>query len=281
MESIESYFDFTNKVVLVTGSSQGIGAVIALAFAKSKAVTVLNFHTEKEATAAQEVLEQVKIYSSSSIAIQADVRSASSVETMVQTIIKQFGKIDILINNAGITRDQLLIRMSDNDWQSVIDINLTGTFLCTRSVIKEMMKKRYGRIISISSIIGLSGNAGQANYAASKAGIIGFTKSIAKEYGSRNITANCIAPGYIQTNMTEQLSQEVKDAFLNKVMIKRFGLPSDIAHSALFLASDLAGYITGQVMVVDGGLSLEEEIHGQQRNFRESQTDYCGQIGYR
>lgn len=256
MEPIESYFDFSNKVVLVTGSSQGIGAVIALTFAQSKAITILNYPTEKEATAAQEVLEQVRIYSSSSIAIQADIRSASSVETMVQTIVKQFGKIDILINNAGITRDQLLIRMSDNDWQSVIDINLTGTFLCTRSVIKEMMKKRYGRVISISSIIGLSGNAGQANYAASKAGIIGFTKSIAKEYGSRNITANCIAPGYIQTNMTEQLSQEVKDAFLNKVMIKRFGLPSDIAHSALFLASGLAGYITGQVMVVDGGLSL-------------------------
>jgi len=175
---------------------------------------------------------------------------------MIQTIIKQFGKIDILINNAGITKDQLLIRMSDAEWQSVIDINLTGTFQCSRAAIKEMMKKRYGRIISISSIIGLTGNAGQANYSASKVGIIGLTKTIAREYGSRNITANCIAPGYIQTPMTDQLAENVKQAFLEKVYIKRFGLPADIANAALFLASDLADYMTGQVLVLDGGLSL-------------------------
>jgi len=251
-----NHLDFTGKVVLVTGSSQGIGAVIATEFAKHHAVVVLNYPTEKEMPSAQTVLESLLPFSPSSIALQADVRSAESVENMIQTIIKQFGKIDILINNAGITKDQLLIRMSDAEWQSVIDINLTGTFQCSRAAIKEMMKKRYGRIISISSIIGLTGNAGQANYSASKAGIIGLTKTIAREYGSRNITANCIAPGYIQTPMTDQLAENVKQAFLEKVYIKRFGLPADIANAALFLASDLADYMTGQVLVLDGGLSL-------------------------
>jgi len=251
-----NHLDFTGKVVLVTGSSQGIGAVIATEFAKHHAVVVLNYPTEKEMPSAQTVLESLLPFSPSSIALQADVRSAESVENMIQTIIKQFGKIDILINNAGITKDQLLIRMSDAEWESVIDINLTGTFQCSRAAIKEMMKKRYGRIISISSIIGLTGNAGQANYSASKAGIIGLTKTIAREYGSRNITANCIAPGYIQTPMTDQLAENVKQAFLEKVYIKRFGLPADIANAALFLASDLADYMTGQVLVLDGGLSL-------------------------
>ena len=251
-----NHLDFTGKVVLVTGSSQGIGAVIATEFAKHHAVVVLNHPTEKEMPSAQAVLDSLLPFSPSSIALQADVRSAESVENMIQTIIQQFGKIDILINNAGITKDQLLIRMSDTEWQSVIDINLTGTFQCSRAAIKEMMKKRYGRIISISSIIGLTGNAGQANYSASKAGIIGLTKTIAREYGSRNITANCIAPGYIQTPMTDQLAENVKQAFLEKVYIKRFGLPADIANAALFLASDLADYMTGQVLVLDGGLSL-------------------------
>ena len=251
-----NHLDFTGKVVLVTGSSQGIGAVIATEFAKHHAMVVLNYPTEKEMPSAQAVLDSLLPFSPSSIALQADVRSAESVENMIQTIIKQFGKIDILINNAGITKDQLLIRMSDAEWQSVIDINLTGTFQCSRAAIKEMMKKRYGRIISISSIIGLTGNAGQANYSASKAGIIGLTKTIAREYGSRNITANCIAPGYIQTPMTDQLAENVKQAFLEKVYIKRFGLPADIANAALFLASDLADYMTGQVLVLDGGLSL-------------------------
>jgi len=251
-----NHLDFTGKVVLVTGSSQGIGAVIATEFAKHHAVVVLNYPTEKEMPSAQTVLESLLPFSPSSIALQADVRSAESVENMIQTIIKQFGKIDILINNAGITKDQLLIRMSDAEWQSVIDINLTGTFQCSRAAIKEMMKKRYGRIISISSIIGLTGNAGQANYSASKAGIIGLTKTIAREYGSRNITANCIAPGYIQTPLTDQLAENVKQACLEKVYIKRFGLPADIANAALFLASDLADYMTGQVLVLDGGLSL-------------------------
>lgn len=251
-----NHLDFTGKVVLVTGSSQGIGAVIATEFAKHHAMVVLNYPTEKEMPSAQTVLDNLLPFSPSSISLQADVRSAESVENMIQTIIKQFGKIDILINNAGITKDQLLIRMSDAEWQSVIDINLTGTFQCSRAAIKEMMKKRYGRIISISSIIGLTGNAGQANYSASKAGIIGLTKTIAREYGSRNITANCIAPGYIQTPMTDQLAENVKQAFLEKVYIKRFGLPADIANAALFLASDLADYMTGQVLVLDGGLSL-------------------------
>lgn len=251
-----NHLDFTGKVVLVTGSSQGIGAVIAAEFAKHHAVVVVNYPTEKELPSAQTVLDSLLPVSPSSIALQADVRFAESVERMIQSIIQQFGKIDILVNNAGITKDQLLIRMSDAEWQSVIDINLTGTFQCSRAVIREMMKKRYGRIISISSIIGLTGNAGQANYSASKAGIIGLTKTIAREYGSRNITANCIAPGYIKTPMTDQLAENVKQAFLEKVYIKRFGLPADIANAALFLASDLADYMTGQVLVLDGGLSL-------------------------
>lgn len=251
-----NHLDFTGKVVLVTGSSQGIGAVIATEFAKHHAVVVVNYPTEKELPSAQTVLDSLLPVSPSSIALQADVRFAESVERMIQSIIQQFGKIDILVNNAGITKDQLLIRMSDAEWQSVIDINLTGTFQCSRAVIREMMKKRYGRIISISSIIGLTGNAGQANYSASKAGIIGLTKTIAREYGSRNITANCIAPGYIKTPMTDQLAENVKQAFLEKVYIKRFGLPADIANAALFLASDLADYMTGQVLVLDGGLSL-------------------------
>jgi len=175
---------------------------------------------------------------------------------MVSQAVQEFGKIDILVNNAGITKDNLLIKMSPHDWQNVIDINLTGTFNCTKRVVKEMMKNKYGRIVNISSIMGIIGNAGQANYAASKAGIIAFTKSVAKEFGSRNITANVVAPGYIKSPMTDNLAENIKKAFFDKVIIKRFGKAEDISNAILFLASDLASYITGQVLVVDGGLTL-------------------------
>lgn len=248
--------DFKGKNVLITGAQRGIGKEIALGFARSGANVLVNYPFEAERSAAEDTVEQIQAEGVSALMVQADVRSGEEVDQMVETMIKSWGSIDILINNAGITKDKLLIKMSDEEWQSVIDINLGGTFRCSRRVSKEMMSKRYGRIVNISSVMGLQGNAGQSNYAASKGGIISFTKSMAKEFGARNITVNCVAPGYISTAMTTVLPDAIRQSFIQRVLIKREGSPEDIMNAVLFLASDQASYITGQVIVVDGGLTL-------------------------
>lgn len=248
--------DFSGKIVLVTGGERGIGQRICFDFAERGANVVVNYPFLSELENAEKTKKEIKDKGGHAICLQADVRDAKQIDEMVVKITESFGKIDILVNNAGVTKDNLLIKMSEEDWQYVINVNLTGVFNCTKRVIKEMMKTRYGRIVNISSIMGLAGNIGQANYAASKGGIVAFTKSVAKEFGSRNITVNAVAPGYIMTSMTEVLQDETKDTFLNKVLIKRFGEPKDISNAVLFLASEMANYITGQVIVVDGGLIL-------------------------
>jgi len=248
--------DFTGKTVLVTGGERGIGQRICFDFALNGANVIINYPIDSEFENADETEKKIKADGGSAISVKADVRSVKEVDEMVLQGVQRFGKIDILVNNAGVTKDNLLIKMNTEDWQYVIDVNLTGTFNCTKRIVKEMMKNRFGRIINISSVMGLSGNVGQANYAASKAGIIAFTKSVAKEFGSRNITANVIAPGYIESSMTNTLPDDIKKAYLDKVTIKRFGEAKDISNVALFLASSLANYITGQVIVVDGGLIL-------------------------
>lgn len=248
--------DFSGKTVLVTGGERGIGQRVCLDFALHSANVVINYPIEEEYNEAEKTLEKVESFNAKAIAVKADVRDTKEVDEMVLKSLKEFGKIDILVNNAGVTKDNLLIKMDPKDWQYVIDVNLTGTFNCTKRIVREMMKNRFGRIINISSVMGIVGNVGQANYAASKAGIIAFTKSIAKEFGSRNITANVVAPGYIMSSMTEALPEETKKAFLDKVIIKRFGVTEDVSNTILFLASNLASYITGQVLIVDGGLTL-------------------------
>jgi len=248
--------DLSGKNVLITGSQRGIGQAIALGFAKAGANVLVNYPFESEKTAAEETSDLLKSFGVSSMIYQADISKQKEVDQMIEDMLSQWGSIDILVNNAGITRDKLLIKMDDEDWQKVLDINLTGTFRCCRAVSKVMMSKRYGRIINISSVMGLQGNAGQTNYSASKGGIIAFSKAMAKEFGARNITVNCVAPGYISTAMTQVLPETVRQNFINRVLIKREGSPDDIMHAVLFLASDQASYITGQVIVVDGGLTL-------------------------
>ena len=241
--------DFNKKTVIVTGSARGIGRVIAERFASLGAnVVISDIDQEQAETVAGEI-------GHGAIGLKANVTEIEEVENLFEKTIKEFGQIDIVVNNAGITRDGLLIRMHEKDWDMVLDINLKGAFLVTKSAAKLMMKQRYGRIVNISSVVGLTGNAGQANYSASKAGLIGLTKSTAKELGSRGITVNAVAPGFIATDMTENLPEEAKEGFLSKVLIKRAGTPEDIASAVTFLSSDEASYITGQVLTVDGGLT--------------------------
>lgn len=240
------------KVVLVTGSSRGIGKEIALTFAKVGYVVVINYQGNKQK--AEEVLEEVKQYESESICIRCDVSNEEDVVAMFDTIQKTYGRLDVLVNNSGITKDGLLLRMRSEDFMKVIDVNLKGTFLCCKQAIRLMMPKRQGSIINMSSIVGSIGNAGQCNYAASKAGIIGFTKSLAKEIASRNIRVNAIAPGFIQTDMTDILPENTKTEMLNQIPFKRFGQTKDIANMAIFLASENSSYVTGQVLHVNGGM---------------------------
>ncbi len=240
---------FEGKVVLVTGGAQGIGKEIALRFGKERAkVNIFDVNEE----ALTQTLEELKIYTQAEGFI-IDISSLVEVEKNVNKIIDNFSRVDILVNNAGITKDNLLLRLSENDWDKVLAVNLKGAFNCTKIVAKYMLKQRCGKIINISSIIGIIGNAGQTNYAASKAALIGFTKSLAKELGSRNITVNAVAPGFIQTAMTERLPKEVKDEILRGIALGRFGEVQDVANAVLFLASEEASYISGQVLVVDGG----------------------------
>ena len=245
--------DLSNRVAIVTGSGRGIGRAIALKLAEVGATVVVN--DLGEASPVDSVVKEIKAMNRESTAILADVSSASDVERLVETTINTCGKIDILVNNAGITRDQLLLRMSDEDWDRVINVNLKSVFLCTRAVLRHMIKQRWGRIISIASIVGIIGNPGQANYASAKAGIIGFTRTIAREVASRGITANAIAPGFIDTQMTQQLNEKQRQELAARIPIGSLGTPRDVAEAVAFLASEEASYITGQVLNVDGGMA--------------------------
>ena len=246
--------DLTDRVAIVTGSARGIGQAIALKLAEVGANLVVN-DIESATEPLESVAAEIRALKRQSLAVTADVSAAEDVNRLVETAVGKFGRIDILVNNAGVTRDQLLMRMSDEEWDTVLNIDLKSAFLCTRAVIRHMIKARWGRIISIASVVGMVGNAGQANYASAKAGIIGLTKSIAKEVGSRGITANAIAPGYIQTKMTEQISEAQTQEMLKRIPLASLGTPRDVAEAVAFLASEEARYITGQVLNVDGGMA--------------------------
>jgi len=246
--------NLSGKAALVTGASRGIGREIALELARQGANVAVNF-AGSEAKAG-EVVDEIKALGRDAFAIKCDVSSAEEVTEMVKGTIERFGKLDILVNNAGITRDNLLMRMKVEEWDDVININLKGVFLCTKAVTRQMMKQRLGRIINIASIVGVSGNPGQANYVAAKAGVIGLTKTTAKELASRNITVNAIAPGFITTDMTEKLPNDVKEEMLKQIPLARLGEPKDIAKMTAFLASEDSSYITGQTFHIDGGMVM-------------------------
>ncbi|MFB2838648.1 3-oxoacyl-[acyl-carrier-protein] reductase [Floridanema evergladense] len=240
------------QVAIVTGASRGIGRAIALALATEGANVVVNYTSSS--SAAEEVVAKINSLGCEAIALQADVSQAEQVDSLLNSVTEKWGRVDILVNNAGITRDTLLLRMKPEDWQAVIDLNLTGVFLCTRAVSKIMLKQRSGRIINITSVAGQMGNPGQANYSAAKAGVIGFTKTIAKEFSSRGITVNAVAPGFIETDMTSDLKSE---EILKFIPLGRYGKPEEVAGMVRFLAADsAAAYITGQVFNVDGGMVM-------------------------
>ena len=246
--------NLNNKVALITGGSRGIGKEIALELAENGVNIVISYVNNMEKATA--VIDEIISYGVKAMAVCADVSVEEDVLHMIKTVEEEFGTIDILVNNAGITKDNLIIRMKEEDWDSVMDVNLKGTFLCTKAVSRIMMKKRYGKIINITSVVGIMGNAGQSNYSASKAGVIGFTKSMAKELASRGIRVNAIAPGFIETDMTEVLKDEIKDTMLKAIPLNSFGNPKDIANLVVFLASERSDYITGQIINVDGGMVM-------------------------
>ncbi len=247
--------DLTERVALVTGASRGIGRAIALALAASGAAVVVNYRGSE--SAANDVVEQITQQGGRALAVQADIADESSHDALIKAATGNFGRLDILVNNAGITRDTLLLRMKADDIDAVLNTNLRGIMLLTKAALRPMTKQRWGRIINMSSIIGLTGNAGQANYAAAKAGLLGFTKSVALEMASRNITANAICPGFIETDMTAHaFTDELRAAALQRVPLGRFGSPDDIAATTVFLASEAASYITGQTLAVDGGWTM-------------------------
>ncbi|MFC7061244.1 3-oxoacyl-[acyl-carrier-protein] reductase [Halobacillus seohaensis] len=242
------------QVALITGASRGIGRAIALELADQGAAVAVNYSGSEDK--AEAVVQEIKENGGEAIKIQANVSNSEDVKRMVKEVVDQFGKLDILVNNAGITRDNLLMRMKEEEFDDVIDTNLKGVFVCTKGVTRQMMKQKHGRIINISSIVGVSGNAGQANYVAAKAGVIGLTKSNAKELASRNITVNAVAPGYITTDMTDQLTDDQREQMLSMIPLGRLGKGDDIARVVRFLASDDAEYITGQTIHVDGGMVM-------------------------
>ncbi len=243
-----------SRAALVTGGSRGIGRSIALALASAGNPVAVNYASR--ADAAEAVVAEIEAAGGTAIAVGADVSDPGAVEALFAEVAERLGPVEILVNNAGITRDNLLLRMSVEEFDSVIATNLRSTFLCTKAALKGMLRARWGRVVSIASVAGVAGNPGQGNYAASKAGMIGFSKSIAKEVGSRGITVNVVAPGFIETDMTDALGEQVKEASLGGIALGRFGAPEEIAATVAFLTTDGAGYITGQVIGVDGGISL-------------------------
>lgn len=242
------------KTALVTGASRGIGRAVALELAREGAKVIVNYSGSEEK--AKQVVEDIKAIGREAIAVKCNVADSEEVADMFKQALEAFGKVDILVNNAGITRDNLLMRMKEEEWDAVINTNLKGVFLCTKTATRPMMKQRNGRIINIASVVGVSGNPGQANYVAAKAGVIGLTKTTAKELAPRGITVNALAPGFITTDMTDALPEENKEALLSQIPLGRLGDPEDIAKAAAFLASDDAGYITGQTIHVNGGMVM-------------------------
>ncbi len=247
--------NLADKVAVVTGGSRGIGRAIATTLAAAGAAVVVNYKGNQ--AAADAVVAEIAGAGGQALALQADISQQAEVEQLFKAVIERFGKVDILVNNAGITRDGLLLRMKEDDFDAVLATNLRAIFLCTKAVLRPMTKARSGRIINISSVVGLMGNAGQANYAAAKAGMIGFTKSTAREMASRSITVNAVAPGYIETELTGVLSDQIKGAILESIPLGRLGTPQDVANMVCFLASDAAAYITGQTLTVDGGMVMQ------------------------
>jgi 3-oxoacyl-[acyl-carrier protein] reductase len=243
-----------DRIAVVTGGSRGIGRAIAMTLAASGATVVVNY--QRNAAAADETVAAITAADGAAISIQADVSVSADVERLFKTVIDQYGTVDILVNNAGITRDTLLLRMKEDDFDTVIDTNLRGVYLCTKAALRPMTRARSGRIINITSVVGLIGNAGQSNYAAAKAGIIGFTRAVAREMASRGITVNAVAPGYIETELTAGLGEQVRAAILEAIPLGRLGTPQDVANLVCFLASDAAAYITGQTLTVDGGMVM-------------------------
>lgn len=246
--------NFEGKTAVVTGGSRGIGRAVCLELARGGANVVLCYAGNE--AAAQETVRAVEALGAKALAVRCDVSDAARAEELVAAAAEAFGRVDILVNNAGITRDNLLMRMSEEDFDAVVAANLKGTFLCMRAVSKRMLKQRYGRIVNLSSVVGLRGNAGQVNYAASKAGVIGMTKSLARELAPRGVTVNAVAPGFIETDMTAALPEAARAAAQGGIPMNRLGTPEDVARAVAFLASDEAAYITGQVLAVDGGMAM-------------------------
>jgi 3-oxoacyl-[acyl-carrier protein] reductase len=250
---MEGRLKLTGRVALVTGAAQGIGKAVALLLARNGAdIIVSDINLEK----AEETANEIKSIGRKALAVKGDVANWNDVERMVEVILEKFAKIDILVNNAGITRDKLILRMTEEDWDAVLDVNLKGTFHCTKAVVRHMAKQRSGKIVNIASVVGEMGNAGQANYSASKAGVIGLTKTIAREFAQRGININAIAPGYIETPMTEALPEKAKEELKKLIPMERLGKPEDVAEAVLFLVSEESSYVTGQVLNVNGGIYM-------------------------
>ncbi len=247
--------EIERQIVVVTGASRGIGRAVAIRFARDGAAVIVNYRGS--AAAAQSCADAVRAAGGEATLVQGDVSNRDDAERLIETAVKEHGRIDVLVNNAGITRDQLLMRMTDEDWDMVLDTNLKGAFHTTRAALRPMLRKRSGRIINIASVVGLIGNAGQGNYAAAKAGLIGFTKSIAREVASRTITVNAVAPGYIETDMTDAIAENMKAKIIEQVPMGRLGTPDDVAAVVAFLASPAAAYMTGTVLNVDGGMVMQ------------------------